>query len=175
MSKTPDAGAAIELAAAAATSDAHHISAPQPEGLGAIAVMQAALAEAHLAPSDIGYLNLHGTATPLNDAMESRAVASVFAGISLPVSSTKALTGHTLGAAAALEAAFCWLLLQNPSGELPPQVNDGELDLSLPLLLFPKRSHAYHAKIAMSNSFAFGGNNVSLIFKRVEKNELATL
>ena len=154
---------AVALMGCGASSDAHHISAPQPDGRGAIAAMQAALQDAQLMPADIDYLNLHGTATPLNDLMESRAVVAVFNGVSPPSSSTKALTGHTLGAAGALEAAFCWLLLQNKEGQLPPQINDGAVDPALSVMNFPQAGHVYRPKIVMSNSFAFGGNNVSLI------------
>ncbi|MBE9607815.1 beta-ketoacyl-ACP synthase [Chitinilyticum piscinae] len=153
----------VRLAGVGSSSDAHHISAPQPDGLGAIAAMQAALADAGMMPEHVDYLNLHGTATPLNDAMESRAVAAVFGSAQPPASSTKALTGHMLGAAGALEAAFCWLLLQESAGELPPQVNDGQFDPSLPALHWPLSGRRYTTRVAMSNSFAFGGNNISLI------------
>ncbi|WP_028455807.1 beta-ketoacyl-[acyl-carrier-protein] synthase family protein [Chitinilyticum litopenaei] len=163
MSREP---AAVGLAGAGSSSDAHHISAPHPDGLGAIAAMRAALQDARLDPADITYLNLHGTATPLNDAMESRAVAAVFGEALPPASSTKALTGHTLGAAGAIEAAFCWLLLQNPHTALPVQVNDGCADETLPALNWPRQGEVYAVRAAMSNSFAFGGNNVSLILKR---------
>lgn len=159
----------ILLAGCGASSDAHHISAPHPQGQGAMAAMKAALADANLPPSAISYLNLHGTATPLNDAMESRAVAGIFGEYNPPSSSTKALTGHTLGAAGALEAAFCWLLLQeqlNPAQQLPAQTGENEFDPSLPPLNWPKVGISYPLHSAMSNSFAFGGNNVSLIFQR---------
>jgi len=128
--------------------------------------MQAALRASGLQPGDIGYLNLHGTATPHNDAMESQATHQVFpAGV--PCSSTKPLTGHTLGAAGALEAAFAWLTLDprlNPAGQLPPQRWDGQADPVLPrLALTDADSRLDGRRHAMSNSFAFGGSNVSLI------------
>lgn len=147
-----------------ASSDAYHMSSPEPEGRGARDAMLRALSSAGLDEGMIDYVNLHGTATEHNDAMESRAIAATF-GRAVPCSSTKALTGHTLGAAGALEAAFCWLALTDPQRRLPPHVWDGEPDPSLPALAFtdgdsrlsPGRRHL------MSNSFAFGGNNASLI------------
>ena len=127
--------APIALLGGGASSDAHHISAPDPQGLGAIESMGKALRSAAVLAEQISYLNLHGTATRHNDAMESLAVATVFpAGV--PCSSTKPLTGHTLGAAGALEAAFCWLNLSdhNPAQQLPPHRWDGEQDADLPWL-----------------------------------------
>lgn len=158
-----DAGP-VTLLGVGESSDAHHISAPEPAGRGAEAAMRAALADAGLAPADIGYLNLHATATPKNDAMESLAVARVFPD-GVPVSGTKPLTGHALGAAGALEAAFCWLALTDPAGRLPPHVWDGEADAELPRLetVAGGRCFPPGRRIAMSNSFAFGGNNLSLI------------
>jgi 3-oxoacyl-[acyl-carrier-protein] synthase-1 len=154
----------VALLGVGESSDAHHISAPEPEGRGAEAAMRAALADAGLAPTDIGYLNLHATATPKNDAMESLTVARVFPE-GVPVSGTKPMTGHALGAAGALEAAFCWLALTDPAGRLPPHVWDGEPDPDLPRLdtVAHGRCFALGRRIAMSNSFAFGGNNLSLI------------
>lgn len=158
----------VALLGVGESSDAHHISAPEPEGRGAEAAMRAALADAGLAPTEIGYLNLHATATPKNDAMESLAVARVFAE-GVPVSGTKPLTGHALGAAGALEAAFCWLSLTDPAGRLPPHVWDGEADPELPRLDTVSVGRCFTAghRVAMSNSFAFGGNNLSLIFGSV--------
>ncbi|MDI3401922.1 beta-ketoacyl-[acyl-carrier-protein] synthase family protein [Pseudomonas sp. V88_4] len=167
MSKQRSAGPGIALLGAGASSDAHHISAPEPTGRGARQAMQKALDQAHLQADDISYLNLHGTATQHNDAMESQAVAALFAD-GVACSSTKPMTGHTLGAAGALEAAFCWLSLSadNPDHALPPHVWDGQADPDLPALKWVTASECL-ASIAprylMSNSFAFGGNNVSLI------------
>ena len=146
------------------SSDAHHISAPHPEGAGAIAAMQAALRMARYTAADVSYLNLHGTATRQNDSMEALAVREVF-GPQLPCSSTKALTGHTLGACGALEAAFCWLALN--AGRLPPHINDGHTDAELPPLTYAS-AEDFDGKRAMSNSFAFGGNNVSLLLERLD-------
>lgn len=160
--------APLALLGAGSSSDAHHISAPQPEGLGAIQAMRAALADAGLQPDEIAYLNLHGTATAHNDAMESLATASVFPQ-GVPCSSSKPLTGHTLGAAGALEAAFCWLSLDaayNPQRQLIPHVWDGCADPQLPPLMLADadmRLPACGPRRLMSNSFAFGGSNISLI------------
>jgi 3-oxoacyl-[acyl-carrier-protein] synthase-1 len=157
--------AAVALLGAGASSDAHHISSPDPSGAGAEAAMRAALAEAGPDVA-VGYLNLHATATPKNDEMESRATDAVFpAGVAC--SGTKPLTGHLLGAAAATELAFCWLLAQeawNPDGLLPPHRWDGEADRDLPALALATDGATFQgARICMSNAFAFGGNNLSLI------------
>lgn len=154
----------VELLGIGESSDAHHMSAPEPEGRGAEAAMQAALAQANVSPTAIGYVNLHATATPKNDAMESLALHRVFPD-GVAVSGTKPLTGHTLGAAGAIEAAFCWLTLTG-DGRLPPQVWDGEFDPDLPRLQVVQEGQCFadgERRICMSNSFAFGGNNISLI------------
>ena len=155
--------ASIELLGAGESSDAHHISAPHPEGLGAEAAMRAALADAGLAAADIDYLNLHATATQKNDEMESRAVARVFTE-GVPTSGTKPMTGHTLGAAGATELAFCWLALQHDT--LPPHVWDNMPDPDLPTLHTVQAGQHFKRgsrRACMSNSFAFGGSNASLI------------
>jgi len=164
MSRQPAADHAIALLGAGASSDAHHISAPEPGGRGAVQAMRRALHRAGLQADQIGYLNLHGTATQHNDAMESHAVAQVFPE-GVPCSSTKPMTGHTLGAAGALEAAFCWLSL-NHDGALAPHVWDGCGDPALPALNWVTAGQTLAPapqRCLMSNSFAFGGNNVSLI------------
>jgi len=157
MSKEP---APIALLGSGASCDAHHISAPEPTGKGALQSMRKALASARLQPEQIGYLNLHGTATQHNDAMESLAVASLFPQ-GVACSSTKPMSGHTLGAAGALEAAFCWLSLAH--NRVPPHVWDGQADPALPALQWAQASETLGKRCLMSNSFAFGGNNVSLI------------
>jgi 3-oxoacyl-[acyl-carrier-protein] synthase-1 len=158
--------AEVALLGAGASSDAHHISSPEPSGRGAEAAMRAALAEAGLGPEGIGYLNLHATATPKNDEMESLATARVFPD-GVPCSGTKPLTGHTLGASAATELAFGWLALHprwNPERRLPPHRWDGEADPELPgLRLTTEASRLDGPRACMSNAFAFGGNNLSLI------------
>lgn len=151
----------VRLAGGGESSDAHHLSAPDPEGAGAEIAMRAALADAGATAADIGYVNLHATATRKNDEMESRVMARVFPR-ETPVSGTKPLTGHALGAAGALEAAFCWLTLVD--GLLPPHVWDGEADPELPLLRVAARGERLSKRLTMSNSFAFGGSNASLIF-----------
>lgn len=158
----------VRLAGVGETSDAHHISAPEPEGRGAEAAMRAALVQAGLAATDIGYINLHGTATEQNDRMESLAVARVFSdNPAIACSSTKSLTGHTLGAAGALEAVFCYLSLVRDDGQVPPQVSDGITDPQLATLTgLGVRQLNQPLHYAMSNSFAFGGNNISLILER---------
>ncbi|WP_157461872.1 beta-ketoacyl-ACP synthase [Chitinimonas koreensis] len=159
----------VRLAGWGESSDAHHISAPAPDGRGALAAMRAALEQAGVAPAAIDYLNLHGTATPQNDAMESLAVRELF-GEALPASSTKPLTGHTLGAAGALEAALCWLALtDNPQGRLPPHWWDGAADPALPALNLVQPGQALGRPLdyALSNSFAFGGSNAALVLERV--------
>ena len=128
----------VYLAGVGETSDAYHATAPDPEGHGAEAAMRAALAEAGLAPSDVGYLNLHGTGTQANDAMEMKAVRRVFGEGFSAYESTKPLTGHCLGAAGAVEAAICWLKLR--AGDV--------------------------TGAALSNSFAFGGSNASIVLAR---------
>lgn len=158
----------VRLAGWGESSDAHHISAPEPEGRGAVIAMKQALASADVQPGEIDYINLHGTATRQNDAMESRAVHAIF-GAEVFASSSKPLTGHTLGAAGALEAAFSWLLLQdNPEGCLPLQRWDGVADPSLPALrlVSPGEKLGRHLRYVLSNSFAFGGSNVALLLAK---------
>lgn len=153
----------IELLGAGESCDAFHLSSPDPQGRGAEAAMRAALADAGLTPDKIDYVNLHGTGTQKNDEMESLAMHRVFpAGV--PCSGTKALTGHALGAAGALEAAFCCLAIS--TGILPPHVWDDSPDLALPALNLVKRGRTFPSlshRICMTNNFAFGGSNVSLI------------
>jgi len=161
----------VMLAGIGESADAHHISAPHPQGHGAIAAMQLALSAANISPQQINYVNLHGTATPKNDAMESRAINAVFNHLSPLCSSTKPLTGHTLGAAGAIEAAFCYLLLSplNHSKRLPPHVWDGQFDDNDPqisLINAHSNTGLRELNFIMSNSFAFGGSNASLIFCR---------
>lgn len=150
------------------SSDAYHINSPEPEGQGAEQAIREALHQANLETSDISYVNLHGTGTKLNDRMESICTHRLF-GPTLRCSSTKAYTGHTLGAAGALEAAFLWLSLSQDNGEsipIPSHGWDNQQDQDLPQLSFSEagdriKSHSFYA--LMSNSFAFGGSNVSII------------
>jgi 3-oxoacyl-[acyl-carrier-protein] synthase-1 len=141
------------------SNDGYHMSTPHPEGAGAVAAMRAALADAVLAPEDIGYVNLHGTATPSNDTAEDHAVGAVF-GHSTPCSSTKGATGHALGAAGAVEAAICLLALRHRL--LPAGLHVREIDPALRLnYLLENREQPLRA--VLSNSFGFGGTNASLV------------
>jgi 3-oxoacyl-[acyl-carrier-protein] synthase I len=141
------------------SSDAHHMSTPDPDGAGAALAMRAALARAGLTPADIDYINLHGTATPANDTAEDRAVCEVF-GTATACSSTKAWTGHALGAAGITEAVICLLAMQE--GWLPRSLNTARLDSGIRgnVLLASERRPLRHV---ISNSFGFGGNNCSLL------------
>jgi 3-oxoacyl-[acyl-carrier-protein] synthase I len=160
----------VSLLGVGESSDAYHVSAPHPEGEGAALAMSRALEAAHLKPAQIDYINLHGTATELNDLMEGRAVNGIF-GARTPCSSTKSMTGHMLGAAGANEAAFLWLML-DPNfgpGMAPPHIWDGEADPAIaPLNLAPMEFGIGHPEraAALSNSFAFGGSNAAVVLGR---------
>lgn len=154
----------VRLAGWGETADAYHISAPDPEGRGAQLAMEMALKSACATPSEIGYINLHGTATRLNDAMEAHAVARVF-GLETPCSSTKPLTGHMLGAAGACEAVFAQLALE--TGSLPVHAWDGQRDDNLPpIRLVAGQETMGDSRRVMSCSYAFGGNNIALLLER---------
>lgn len=150
----------ILLLGSGESSDAYHMSSPHPEGLGARLAMQAALRSANLAVDAIDYINLHGTSTPANDSAEGKAIAALF-GQRVPCSSTKGATGHTLGAAGAVEAIVCALALRE--GFLPGSPGTTQLDPEIPIqyLLTGREGRVRHA---LSNSFGFGGSNCSLIF-----------
>lgn len=152
----------VELLGIGESSDAYHMSAPHPQGAGAEIAMRAALADAELTADAISYINLHATATPKNDEMESHATARVFSQGPF-CSGTKPMTGHTLGAASATELALCWLALH--SNKLPPHIWDGAQDpaLSHIKLVGYNQAFAGNSRLCMSNSFAFGGSNTSLI------------
>ena len=153
---------AVLLLGLGESSDAHHMSSPHPQGLGARMAMQDALGAACLEAADIDYINLHGTATQNNDAAETLAVAAVF-GSGTPCSSTKGATGHTLGAAGGLEAVICALALQNSL--LPGGVNTNQLDPAL-ALNYLRANRQQPVTRVLSNSFGFGGTNCSVIFGR---------
>ena len=158
----------VRLSGWGESADAHHMSAPEPSGRGAVEAMQRALARAGVVPGDVDYVNLHGTATEQNDAMESLAVARVL-GHDVPVSSTKPLTGHALAAAGAIEAVFAWhALVDNPTGRLPVHWWDGVADPALPALrvVTPGLALGRPVRHVLSNSFAFGGSNASLLLSR---------
>jgi len=147
-----------------ASADAYHITAPQETGEGAALAMRAALAQAKLAPQDIGYINAHGTSTPLNDKGETAAIKQVFGpdAYTVPISSTKSMTGHLLGAAGALEALVCVKALQE--GILPPTINYETPDPACDLDYIPNTARHVRIRTAMSNNFGFGGHNACLIF-----------
>jgi 3-oxoacyl-[acyl-carrier-protein] synthase-1 len=151
------------------SSDGYHMSAPDPAGRGARLAIERALASAGIPAAQIDYVNLHGTGTLQNDAMESRVIHTLF-GADVAVSSTKPFTGHALGAAGAIEAGLCWLAMQdqNPTGKLPPHLWDGVADPDLPVLnvVEPGQSLGRPLRWTMSNSFAFGGANATLVLGR---------
>lgn len=162
LSKEKDS---LELLGVGESSDAYHVSSPDPSGAGAISAMEMALNDASLTTDDIGYVNLHGTATKLNDAMESKAMASLFKG-KVPCSSTKYMTGHTLGAAGIVEAAILCYLLKHDL-DLPVQdFSHDEIDDTLDECGLIKEKIKAKKKVMMSNSFAFGGNNASIIIAK---------
>ena len=161
-------GAAIlgEIIGYGANADAFHITAPAPGGEGAARCMQQALADARIAAEEVGYINAHGTSTEYNDASESEAIRKVFATHAdrLAVSSTKSMTGHTLGAAGGIEAIYTVLALAR--GCLPPTINYEEPDPACDLDYVPNAARATDATVALSNSFGFGGANACLVFRR---------
>ena len=157
------------LAGYANTSDAHHVTAPCPDGAGAAACMQRALARAGMQPSDIGYINAHGTSTPLGDKAETLAVKAVFGGreSAPPVSSTKSATGHLMGAGGLTEAIACIKAIQD--GILPPTLHLDTPDPDCDLDYVPNAARKADISAAMSNSLGFGGQNSSIILSRYQK------
>ena len=152
----------IQLVGAGESSDAYHMSSPQPEGEGAELAIVAALNDARLMPSDIGYINLHGTGTPANDSMEACLVNRVF-GENVPVSTIKNLIGHTLGAASAIELCACISLWKQDQPMAIPQYRDYPLDCNLPTVHLAEINDRCLSPLILSNSYAFGGSNCSLI------------
>lgn len=156
-----------EVVGGGLSADAYHITAPHPEGLGALNVMRAALSDAGLQPSDIDYINVHGTSTPLGDMAETKAIKTVFGehAYNLNISSTKSMTGHLLGAAGAIEAIASILAVKN--GIVPPTINhftdDPEIDNKLNFTF--NKAQKREIRAALSNTFGFGGHNTSVIFK----------
>ncbi len=157
-----------EIVGYGATCDAYHITSPNPDGSGASKAMMDAIVEANITPDKISYINAHGTSTPYNDLFETRAIKNVFKehAINIPISSTKSMTGHLLGAAGAIESVICIKALQE--GYVPPtigyEVNDQELDLDY----VPNVGKDANVEYALTNSLGFGGHNASLLFKRWE-------
>ncbi len=151
-----------ELAGTASTADAHHITAPEPSGAGAVRCMELAIADAGLTPGDIGHINAHGTSTPLNDAAEAAAINKVFGAPGPPVTSTKGVTGHALGAAGALEAAATVLAIDRCL--IPPTVGTEAVDPEIDLDVVLGSARPWEPAPALSNSFGFGGHNGCLVF-----------
>ena len=157
-----------EIAGGGATADAHHITAPHPEGLGALNVMRASLRDAKMLPEDIDYINVHGTSTPLGDIAETKAILGVFGehAYNLSISSTKSMTGHLLGSAGVVEAIACVFSVMHDI--VPPTINhftdDDALDPKLDLTFWEPKKKIVRA--ALSNTFGFGGHNASLIVKK---------
>jgi 3-oxoacyl-[acyl-carrier-protein] synthase II len=160
-----------EVAGGGATADAYHITAPHPEGLGALNVMRQTLDDAYMKPADIDYINVHGTATPLGDIAETKAILQVFGehAYDLNISSTKSMTGHLLGAAGAIEALACVLAVTHD--RVPPTINhftdDPALDPKLNLTFSHPQARTVRA--ALSNTFGFGGHNASVIVKKYDR------
>jgi len=152
------------------TCDSFHMTAPDENASGAVRSMQAALVDSGLTSEDVDYINAHGTATPVNDAMETQAIKEVFGkrAYSIPVSSTKAMTAHTLGAAGALEGIVSVLALEN--GFIPPTINFRDPDPACDLDHVTKGARKADLRVVLSNSFAFGGNNTTVIFGKCDKN-----
>lgn len=158
--------AEVMLLGVGESSDAYHLTAPEPTGAGAEAALRAALADAGLEPGAVDYVNLHGTGTTYNDTMESLAVERVF-GSAIACSSTKPMTGHTLGAAGAIEAALCWLMVARETPSFP-HVLSGARDAALPPLPLVGPDSPLRPKRVISTSFAFGGSNVAVLLGRGE-------
>ncbi len=154
----------IQLLGVGESSDAYHISAPDPEATGAMIAINDALRDSALSAGEIAYVNLHGTGTLHNDSMEAKAVASVFSS-STRCSSTKPLVGHMLGASGATELGFCWLSMRDPKGRLPPHCWDGQRDPELPpiRLVDIGEQQLSPQKAYLSNSFGFGGSNCAVV------------
>jgi 3-oxoacyl-[acyl-carrier-protein] synthase II len=157
-----------EIAGYGASADMYHFTAPQPEGKGAIRAMRRAIQKSGVELTDIGYVNAHGTSTKLGDVAETRAIKEVFGDHAkeLAVSSTKSVHGHLLGAAGAIEAAACVLALDR--GLMPPTINLDHQDPECDLDYIPNRARKADLKVAMSNSFGFGGHNATLVIKGPE-------
>ncbi len=157
-----------ELVGYGYTGDAYHITAPSPDGDGAVRCMRMALKDAGLGPEDVDYINAHGTSTPLNDLTETIAIKTVFGDHAkkVPISATKSMTGHLLGAAGSTEAIFTLLAIRD--GIMPPTINYEEPDPQCDLDYVPNVARRQPLNIAMSNAFGFGGTNATLIFKKFE-------
>ncbi len=168
FAKTRGAHIIAEVIGYAATADGYHITEPAPGGEGLVRAMQRAMQKANIRPEEIEYINAHGTATPFNDRTETGSIKTAFGehAHKLAISSTKSMTGHTLGAAGGIEAIFSLLALQN--GILPPTINLHHPDPDCDLDYVPNEARHQPITVAMSNSMGFGGHNACLIFKKYE-------
>jgi 3-oxoacyl-[acyl-carrier-protein] synthase II len=157
-----------ELVGYGYTGDAYHITAPSPDGDGAVRCMRMAIKDAGLKPEDVDYINAHGTSTPLNDLTETLAIKTVFGDRAqkVPISATKSMTGHLLGAAGSTEAIFSILSIRD--GIMPPTLNYEEADPQCDLDYIPNAARRKPLKVAISNAFGFGGTNATLVFKKFE-------
>ncbi|MCH7478750.1 MAG: beta-ketoacyl-[acyl-carrier-protein] synthase II, partial [SAR324 cluster bacterium] len=155
-----------EVAGHGQNTDAYHLTAPDPEGRGAARAMELALADSGLNPEEVDYINAHGTSTPLNDALETRAIKAVFGerARAIPVSSIKSMVGHSLGASAGIEAVASVLAIRN--GVIPPTINLTDPDPELDLDYVPNEAREAPLNAVVSNSFAFGGHNAVVVFKK---------
>jgi 3-oxoacyl-[acyl-carrier-protein] synthase II len=155
-----------ELIGYASNDDAFHITAPEENGSGATKCMKQALASAGIGPSDVDYINAHGTSTPLNDVTETRAIKAALGenAYGVAISSTKSVTGHLLGAAGSLEAIICLKAIEN--NIVPPTINLDEPDPECDLDYVPKVARQMPVDVVLSNSFGFGGHNACLVFRR---------
>jgi 3-oxoacyl-[acyl-carrier-protein] synthase II len=166
FAKARGANIVAELIGYGQSADAHHVTAPAEGGEGAVRAMRMAIEGAGIAPTDVGYINAHGTSTPANDGSETAAVKTLFGehAYKLAVSSTKSMTGHTLGAAGAIEAIFCVLAMRD--GVLPPTINQEVPDPDCDLDYVPNVARKQQVDISLSNSMGFGGHNAALLLRR---------
>ena len=160
-----------ELAGYGANSDAYHMTSPSPEGQGATRCMQLCLEDGDLEPNEVDYINAHGTSTPQGDVAETQAIRQVFGerAARIAVSSTKSMTGHALGAAGAIESVYTVLAVER--GMLPPPINYERPDPSCDLDYVPHRPRPARIRLALNNSFGFGGTNATLAFRRGDRNQ----
>jgi 3-oxoacyl-[acyl-carrier-protein] synthase II len=164
LARKRDAPVLAEIVGYGISTDNFHITQPDPSGVGPRQAMERALHSAQISAHEVDYINAHGTATIFNDAAEGKAISALFNGV--PVSSTKSMMGHSLGAAGAVEAIFCLLALREQF--LPPNINFGALDDGLDLNVVANKSRPAVVRTALSNSFGFGGTNASILMRRVE-------
>jgi 3-oxoacyl-(acyl-carrier-protein) synthase len=155
-----------EIIGYGASSDAYHITSPPETGEGAVRAMKMAISKAEIAPTEIDYINAHGTSTEINDKTETKAIKGALGDYAykVPISSTKSMTGHMIGAAGAIEAAICVLTIQN--GVIPPTINYTTPDPECDLDYVPNVARKADVKIALSNTFGFGGHNSALIIRK---------